>query len=340
MVMMLVIATLFMIGFLIFVAAIIIHPAEYSQSELDRRHQKGEPSIERIRERMLYFDDLVSLQRVVVALSLVASVMLLVAAVGWLFGILLAALLALEYGAIARVRFIHQPAQKTYEKYESKILSFIKRYPKVMKILRTLKTTPPAVAVHSREELLEIVNGAPGDVLSHDERALVKNGLAFTQRKVGEIMTPRSVIDSIKKSEILGPLVLDDLHKTGHSRFPVIDGDLDHVVGTLMLRDALTLDTSRAHTAKAETAMDPKVYYIHEYQTLERALAAFLKTHHHLFVVVNEYRETVGIVCFEDVIEALLGRKIIDEFDAYDDLRAVAMRNPRGNNSSGKSHDI
>jgi CBS domain containing-hemolysin-like protein len=86
--------------------------------------------------------------------------------------------------------------------------------------------------------------------------------------------------------------------------------------------------------------MDPKVYYIHEDQTLEHALAAFLKTHHHLFVVVNEYRETVGILCLEDVIEALLGRKIVDEFDAHDDLRAVAAHNPRSNNSSSKSHDV
>jgi CBS domain containing-hemolysin-like protein len=86
--------------------------------------------------------------------------------------------------------------------------------------------------------------------------------------------------------------------------------------------------------------MKPRVLYIREDQTLQHALAAFLRTHHHLFIVVNEFRETVGLVTLEDVIEALLGRKIIDEFDAHDDLRAVALRNPRDNNEPEKGQDV
>lgn len=340
MVMLLVIATIFVISLLVLGAAITIRPSEYSKFELDRRHRSGEASVGHIHERMLYFDDLISLQRVILALLLVASVILLVTSFGWLFGVSLAVLLALEYGAVARVPFIRKFAQKTYEKYEPKVIGFIQRYPHLVRVLRTINTPLPNTTLHSREELLNLIAKASGDVLSRDERALITNGLSFAERKVNEIMTPRGVIDSIKKNEILGPLVLDDLHKTGHSRFPVIDGDLDHIVGVLMLRDVLTLDTSRAHTAKAETAMSPKVYYIHEDQTLEHALAAFLKTHHHLFIVVNEYRETVGILCLEDVIEVLLGRKIIDEFDTHDDLRSVAARNPRGNNSPPKSQDV
>ncbi len=325
---------------LILVTAMAVRPSEYSQFELERRHRSGDAEIERQRERMLHFDDLVSLQRAAGALLLVISVILLVVAAGWLVGIPLAVVLALEYGALARLGTVHTYAQKLYDKYEPAIIGLIKRYPKVMGVLRTLKSSPPDASLHSREELLDLVTHAPGQVLSRDERALITNGLSFNNRKVGEIMTPRSVIDTIKKGEILGPLVLDDLHKTGHSRFPVIDGDLDHVVGVLLLRDVLTLDTSRKHTAKVETAMDSKVYYIHENQSLEHALAAFLRTRHHLFVVVNEYRETVGILCLEDVIEALLGRKINDEFDTHDDLRAVAARNPRSNNLPPKSHDV
>lgn len=337
---MLVAIVVIFICLLILVTAMTIRPSEYSQFELERRHRSGDAEIERQRERMLYFDDLVSLQRAVGALLLVVSVILLVVAAGWLIGILLAVVLALEYGAFARIGFVHRTAQNIYDKYEPAVIAFIKRYPKVLVVLRTLKTAPPDVSLHSREELLDLVSRASGQVLSHNERALVTNGLTFVDRKVSEVMTPRSVIDTIKKGEILGPLVLDDLHKTGHSRFPVIDGDLDHVVGVLLLRDVLTLDTSRKHTAKVETAMDPKVYYIHENQSLEHALAAFLKMRRHLFVVVNEYRETVGILCLEDVIEALLGRKINDEFDTHDDLRAVAARNPRSNNLPPKSHDV
>jgi CBS domain containing-hemolysin-like protein len=80
--------------------------------------------------------------------------------------------------------------------------------------------------------------------------------------------------------------------------------------------------------------MEKKVYYINQDQTLDHALAAFLKTRHHLFVVVNGYRETSGILTLEDVIETLLGREIVDEFDLYDDLRAVAAQTASENNNT------
>ena len=83
-----------------------------------------------------------------------------------------------------------------------------------------------------------------------------------------------------------------------------------------------------------------RVFYIHELQTLDHALAAFIKTHHHLFVVINEYRETVGILSLEDVTEALIGRKIVDEFDAHDDLRKVANHNPHKLNSAPHHTDV
>ena len=53
-------------------------------------------------------------------------------------------------------------------------------------------------------------------------------------------------------------------------------------------------------------------------------------------MVVNEFCETVGLLSLEDVIEALLGRSIVDEFDMYDDLRKAAEANPQRNNVSTK----
>ena len=80
--------------------------------------------------------------------------------------------------------------------------------------------------------------------------------------------------------------------------------------------------------------------YINQNQKLEKALSAFIKTHHHLFIVVNDYRETAGIVTIEDVLEALLGRKIVDEDDVIVDLRAFAAKNPHHNNKSSAATDI
>jgi CBS domain containing-hemolysin-like protein len=217
-------------------------------------------------------------------------------------------------------------------------LNFVEKFAGVIKFLRSaIPDVPARDRLDSREELHYLVQHS-GGLITEDEKKLITHGLSFDTRTVSEILTPRSVIDTIDKKELLGPLVLDDLHKTGHSRFPVIDGDTDHIIGILHIHDLLTLDSKRSTTA--EKAMEARVFYIREDQTLAHALAAFLRTRHHLFIVVNEFRETVGVLSLEDVMEALLGRKIIDEFDAHEDLRAVAARNIRANNHPVKREDV
>ena len=263
----------------------------------------------------------------------------MVSTLGWLWGVILSLLVVLEYGAIARIAVLQRASQKIYEKHETVLLTFVEKYQTAFRLLRS--ATPEwkkELRLDSREELEQLVASA-GGLLNGDEQKLIIHGLQFPEKQVKDIMTPRGVIDSIPKNELLGPLVLDDLHKTGHSRFPVIDGDVDHVVGILYIQDLLTVDSGKG-SSTAEKTMLPRVFYIREDQTLDHALAAFLRTHHHLFIVINEFRETVGIVSLEDVIEALLGRKIIDEFDTHEDLRIVAARNIRKNNHPQKREDV
>lgn len=324
---------------LVGVAAVVVRPSDFGRFELSRRVKLGDEAALRAADREETYADLVSLQRALIAVLLVLVVVLGIVVCGWTTGIILSILIAVVYGAVARVPFVHRLFQGLFERHEHAIIAQVQRYPRVAKVFRTV--TPPArpERLDSREELLHLVESSEG-VLSRDEKQLIIHGLSFREKTVASIMTPRSVIDSIKKGELLGPLVLDGLHKTGHSRFPVIDRDIDHVVGMLHLHSLLTLDTTKKHTAKVETAMNPQVYYIREDQTLEHALNAFIRTHHHLFIVVNAYRETVGLLSLEDVVEALLGKKIVDEFDAHDDLRVVAERNPRSNNVSAHAENV
>jgi len=309
-----------------------------SAFERQRQHASGAGAVilDIRRERLL--PDILSLQRVVSALLLVIVVVLLVDTFSWLLGCIVALVVALEYGAIARIGLLRRQSQKLYTRYEAAILRFVERFRGILRFVRTtLPDLNSDTRVESREELQHIIGETRG-VITADEKLLLLNSLQFGSRFVSEIMTPKGVIDSIQKSELLGPLVLSDLHKTGHSRFPVIDGDIDHVIGMLYVQDLLSLDVKRSVTA--EKAMEQRVLYIHQDQSLQHALAAFLRTHHLLFIVVNEYRETVGLLSLEDTIEALIGHKIIDEFDAHDDLRAVAKRNPHGNNHAREGEDV
>lgn len=321
------------------VSSIVPKRVDMSVFELKRRAKAGDSKASALLEREDLLVDALSLQRAVQALLLVIFVTATVAAFGWLVGVVVSVIVALEYGKLARIGTIKRMAQTYYDQFEPHLLAFIKKHPGIFKLFRSV--APQSIEIQhldSREEFEHIVAQSSA-ILSGDERKLIAKSMQFDTRAVEEIMTPRGVIDSVSVGEVLGPLVLSDLHKTGHSRFPVINGDIDHVVGMLYIQNLLTIDAG-AKTPTAQKAMESRVFYIKNTQTLRHALAAFLRTHHHMFIVVNEFQETVGLVTLEDVIEALLGRKIIDEFDAHDDLRAVAARNPRGNNQSKAREDV
>jgi CBS domain containing-hemolysin-like protein len=293
--------------------------------ELDRLSRGGDKTAKKALLREKRIGDVYSLQRVAVAVLQVLVILFAEAAFGMAVGIVMTFFVALEYGAIARLRYVKGPSQKIYEKSEKHVLKFIRKHPKIMKLLRSapVDETTNSLRINSREELQHLV-AESGGVLTANEKKLIVNSLSFNDQLIKTVMTPRNEISSVNKSEFLGPLALNDLHKIGFSRLPVIDKDIDHIVGILNIKNMLTLDIKNSMTA--EKAMDPKVYYIHENQTMQHALAAFLRTHHPLLVVVNEARETVGLLALEDVIETLIGRKIIDEFESHDNLAIVAAR--------------
>lgn len=188
------------------------------------------------------------------------------------------------------------------------------------------------ITVHTglfeREDLLALLlrqKEQPDSRISHEELDLLIHALTFGDKTVYDCMVPRREVRTVSASEAISPVVIRELHDSGYSRFPVYEEKQDHFVGTLYLKDLTNLKASGA----VKDVMEHAVYYVHEEYPLEQALHAFLKTKHHLFIVVNKFEEYVGIITIEDILEQILGCKIVDEFDAYDDLRAVAADHAR-----------
>ena len=148
------------------------------------------------------------------------------------------------------------------------------------------------------------------------------HALKFGNQLVRDHLVPRRVVKAVKTDDTIGPALLSELHDSGHSRFLVYNGKPDNLVGILYFKDIV----GKKEGGKVADAMQHGVLYLHEEQTLHEALQAVLKTHHHLFVVVNSFEEYVGIITLEDILEQVIGRPILDEFDQYDDMRAVASR--------------
>ncbi len=181
-------------------------------------------------------------------------------------------------------------------------------------------------------ELLERQKGQADSRMSTSEIELLLHNLSFGDQTVADTMVPKRVVKMVAASDTVGPVLLDELARSGHSRFPVWDGKHDHIVGMLYLHDLV----AGKHTGSVNDLMSHKLTYVHEDFTLMQTLQAFLKTKHHLFLVVNSFEELVGIITIEDVLEQMIGKQIVDEFDRYDDLRAVAAAAAKQDH---KNHD-
>lgn len=276
-----------------------------SRYELDRRARQGDTlATEQLRRHRLAADVEGLLQAVRMILVGVAFG-LAGAAYGWGWASVLALCVIVLHPALSRLPAVTRISQRLYDRYEKALLQKIEALPWLTKSLRAGGVTSPRLQIGSREELAHLIDQA-GAHMSHDQQKLLLHSLKFDDRTVGEVMTGKGEIATIDRHELLGPLVLDDLHKTGHSLFPVTDGGIDHVVGVLSIDGFLSLDSKRSVTA--EKAMSSYVERVGHDATLRGALKLFLRSHQHLLVVENDEGETVGVITLHDIVTALFGR--------------------------------
>lgn len=157
--------------------------------------------------------------------------------------------------------------------------------------------------------------------LSPEELEIAKRALTFDEYTVSDILIPRKDVRTVLAEEMLGPILIDELHKSDQKHVLVRQTKKGEFLGTL---DFAHLDLR--HTGKVSEIMSNRVYYVHEDDTLAEALHAFFTTNHPIFVVVNSSEEYVGILTVESILRQLLGHIPGDNFDRYTDLKAVAAR--------------
>ncbi len=201
-------------------------------------------------------------------------------------------------------------------------------------------------SLYEKKDLLEILNKQNKQVdsrISPQDLKIATNALEFGDKTVGSIMTPRKEVKMVKADDNIGPLLMDELHKSGFARFPVVKevskNAAPEIVGTLYINNLIGYEGG----GKVKDLARKEVYYINEDSNLHQALSAFLKTHHHLLIVVNSFEEMAGVVTLEDVLEQILGKQVTDEFENYEDLRSVAkaevQEEHKNHNESGVAPD-
>ena len=183
-----------------------------------------------------------------------------------------------------------------------------------------------------RDELVALaeISGDEGSI-DPDERRVIRNLLALRDTTVGEAMTPRVVMTAFSKTTTVSQVIVEHpvLH---HSRIPVYDGDLDHLVG-IVLRSAIL----RAHGEdRFDVEMKDLMSSIQICRIdddLDSVLDRFLEARQHLLAVEGEFGGTAGIITLEDVFEEMLGVEIVDESDPVEDMRELAAQRHMGSES-------
>ncbi len=191
------------------------------------------------------------------------------------------------------------------------------------RIFRKYRPITIHTGLYDKEDLIDLLQTqkvVATNRIETTELDIAAHALVFGEKKVLDYMVPNRTVHFVKTDDSIGPILLNELHESGFSRFPVRDEE-DKIVGTLYLRDLVEKQRTFGIVGNV---MNKSVYYVNASAPLEHVFRAFMSTKHHLFIVVNEFEEVVGIITIEDVIEQVLGRKIVDEFDRYDDMRAVA----------------
>jgi putative hemolysin len=148
--------------------------------------------------------------------------------------------------------------------------------------------------------------------LAAEERLIIDDVLTAGARHVSAVMVPRTHVVYLDADlDVAG--AVREVRDTPHSRFPVIDGSHDDIVGFVHLRDLLMPPTGDpAGTTVGELARE--VRRVPASRHVLAALSEMRSEGHHLAVVVDEYGGTAGIVTLEDLIEELVG-EIRDEYD-------------------------
>ena len=182
----------------------------------------------------------------------------------------------------------------------------------------------PHTGLYERSDLIELIERQelqPDNRLAILELSIATRALHFPDRKVADIMINRKSIKFITSEDTIGPILIDELHKSGQSVALVRETPKGPIVGWLQFKD-LNLNTQ----GKVGNVMNPKVYYLHENDSLSEALHAFIATNQSLFVVVNNAEENVGVITVQKILEQLLGHVAGDDFDEYANVSSVANR--------------
>lgn len=182
-------------------------------------------------------------------------------------------------------------------------------------ILRLLGIKPASEKdlSHSEEELrMLVMASAQSGHLDETERSLLDNVFDFSERVAREVMVPRGEMVCLYLDDSLEENIRV-ARTEGHTRFPLCEGDKDHVIGLVHIKDLLRLGIDDKPVLDLRQIMRP-ILAVPETNSISTLLKEMQRRRTHMAVLVDEYGGTAGMVTLENLLEEIVG-DIRDEFD-------------------------
>lgn len=278
---------------------------EVSQFELKRRAKADNKFAQLNYDRVKFQQDLLSIRLASTITTIICIATILFILYGWLNGFLLSLLLLIILINLSRLKIANTVANSLYRRVEVRLVLFIKNNPNIVRLFRLNLPDNRDRPINSLDELSYLISQAKS-ILTAEEKSLIKNALALNDQAISSTMVVRDKIPTIKHSEVLGPLVLNDLHKTGERLFLVIDSDLDHVLGTIDISDQLIVD-GQSETKRAGDIMSKNIIKVDVKSSVKRVLLELIDSQVQLAIVMDG-KKTKGIVYLRDLVYQLFGR--------------------------------
>lgn len=228
-------------------------------------------------------------------------------------------------GELAPKSFAIQKAESVTLLFASTLILFYRITYPVIKLLNGsarllaglfgLKRVSEHDNVHSEDELRIILSDSyNGGEINDSEYQYVNNIFAFDDRIAKEIMVPRTEIIAFEKGETVQSCI-NVLAEENYTRYPIIDGDKDHIIGMVNMKEVLIDFVAGKNKDKLIDSYVRPVIQVIESIAIHDLLLKMQKERVHMALLVDEYGGTAGLVTVEDILEEIVG-EIRDEFDA------------------------
>lgn len=213
------------------------------------------------------------------------------------------------WGAHSLPAFL-KPRMDTFGKILGKILFITKPLSWPVAKLLDKRYGRAQPIIYSREHLFAILDRheqSPMSDIDKSEIELIQRALKYKTLKVRKTMTPLEKLPVLSSTTEVGPIVMDELHKTGQKWFPMTEGSQDHVAGVVSLPRLTTMKTG----GKVSKAAVTDVSFIDEGLSLLEVLDIYRTSHAQVFLVTNRFDDVVGLLTLEQLVGGLVGSNTV-----------------------------